>query len=121
MKNCKFLFFVLWIYVCVSNGLSVTYTYDQVNRLTRVVYDANTSIEYTYDAAGNMTRKLVIQPPNPDIDHSGLVNFIDYAILAENWLQSGDHLPGDFNLDGKVNICDLAIMAEYWLKPGEPM
>lgn len=31
-----------------------TYQYDTVGRLTKVVYDDNTSITYTYDASGNI-------------------------------------------------------------------
>ncbi len=33
------------------------YTYDALNRLTKVVYDDGRSISYTYDAAGNMLTK----------------------------------------------------------------
>lgn len=104
-----------------SSSNAAKYEYDPLNRLTRVVYDENTSIEYSYDSVGNRTRELVIEPPNPDINLSGRVNFIDLAGLAENWLTCGDHQPGDLNLDGTINIEDLSIMADYWLAPGEPL
>jgi len=110
-------FTCFWLFSAAAS----TYEYDSVNRLIRLVYDANTSVEYAYDAAGNMTRKLVIQPPNPDTDLSGIVNFIDLAELAENWLEPVDHRPGDLNRDDKVDIEDLKIMADYWLEPGEPL
>lgn len=121
IKNACVLSLTVAAILCANSLYASTYEYDRLNRLTRIVYDANTSIEYTYDAAGNMTRNLVIQPPNPDTDLSGTVDFIDYAKLAEDWLGTVDHELGDLNRDGKVDIHDLAIMADYWLQPGEPL
>lgn len=34
------------------------YTYDALNRLTKVIYDDGRSISYTYDAAGNMASRV---------------------------------------------------------------
>jgi YD repeat-containing protein len=34
---------------------TITYTYDSLNRITKVVYSSGTTITYTYDAAGNRT------------------------------------------------------------------
>jgi YD repeat-containing protein len=111
--------FMLLIGLLPRNADANKYEYDALNRLTRVVYDEATSIEYTYDAAGNRTRKVVKGPLSPDINHSGIVNFIDFAILAQDWLKSSDHLPGDLNRDDIVDVKDLKIMADYWLHPGE--
>ena len=36
-----------------------TYTYDNMNRLTEVVYDNGATVSYTYDALGNRTSKKV--------------------------------------------------------------
>lgn len=36
-----------------------TYTYDNLNRLTKVVYDNGTTVAYTYDELGNRTSKKV--------------------------------------------------------------
>ena len=74
-----------------------------------------------YDAVGNRMRKLVVEPPNPDLNLSGMVNFGDVARLAQNWLDVGDHNKGDLNLDGTVDVRDLAILADYWLEPGEAL
>lgn len=38
------------------------YTYDALNRLTKVVYDDGRSIEYRYDAAGNMLERKQTAP-----------------------------------------------------------
>ena len=111
------LFVGLW--PCDTNA--ARYEYDALNRLTRVVYDENASIEYSYDSVGNRTRRLVIAPPNPDLNLSGRVNFADLAKLAENWLDAGDHKKGDLNLDGVVDIKDIAVIAAYWLDAGEPL
>lgn len=37
-------------------GAATTYTYDELNRVTKVVYDDGRSISYAYDAAGNLLR-----------------------------------------------------------------
>jgi YD repeat-containing protein len=38
-----------------SSSDTATYTYDSLNRITKVVYSSGASITYTYDAAGNRT------------------------------------------------------------------
>ncbi len=38
---------------------SVSYEYDALGRLERIVYDDGTVIEFIYDAAGNRTSRLV--------------------------------------------------------------
>ena len=38
---------------------SVSYEYDALGRLERIVYDDGTVIEYVYDAAGNRTSRVV--------------------------------------------------------------
>jgi len=53
-----------------------------------------------------------------NIDKAGKVAFIDYAIFALDWLETGSdpYLAGDINRDGRVNRIDLDILTEYWLK-----
>lgn len=64
---------------------ALTYTYDPLNRLTRVVYDNGNSVDYSYDAGGNITQvtKTVVgicgssngatltAPPSSDLCSSG--------------------------------------------------
>ena len=38
---------------------SVSYEYDALGRLERVVYDDGTAVEFVYDAAGNRTSRVV--------------------------------------------------------------
>jgi hypothetical protein len=53
-----------------------------------------------------------------DIDQSGCVNFVDYVILANNWLLQGAAIKdkrADVNNDGIVDGRDLNILAKFWL------
>ena len=58
------LFFVLTLSAAFC--ANITYTYDQLNRLTGVVYEDGTIIEYMYDDAGNRTIRNVITSPGQD-------------------------------------------------------
>jgi YD repeat-containing protein len=49
----------LLISVAVSYAASVTYVYDELNRLRRAEYADGTTIEYTYDEVGNRREVIV--------------------------------------------------------------
>jgi hypothetical protein len=53
---------------------------------------------------------------NPgDLNHDGLVNGIDLAIVLSNWGACGSGpCPGDIDRDGLVNGVDLAIVLSNW-------
>ena len=51
----------------------------------------------------------------PNLDGLNPVDFIDFSILALNWLDSAPALPGDIDADGTVDPNDLEILADYWL------
>jgi len=64
-----------------------------------------------------------IVTPFGDIDQDGDVDFGDYAVLANQWLQlpvvpSADIAPAGG--DGIVDFWDLAMIAEYWLEGTSP-
>ncbi len=88
------------------NAATIQYEYDALNRLIRVIYDANTSIEYTYDAVGNRTQRVVIAENEP------------YHPADTN----GDHVIGDFELldyidlwaNGQVEDFDLLDTIDLW-------
>lgn len=44
---------LLFPVILTVQAATLTYTYDSLNRLTKIQYDNGTVIEYTYDAAGN--------------------------------------------------------------------
>ncbi|MHC4739181.1 MAG: leucine-rich repeat domain-containing protein [Planctomycetota bacterium] len=86
-----------------------------LNRRAHCVYlplleTNNPGIYMSYDANPN--------PQTADCDGDCWVNFIDFGILASQWLQiacgqcEGAELTGDENVD----IDDLSIMAESWLE-----
>jgi len=56
------------------------------------------------------------EPRPGDADGDGVVNAVDAAILAANWLQSvtGKATDGDFNGDGVVDDLDASILAANW-------
>ena len=41
---------------------SVSYVYDDLGRLTQIVYDDGWAIQISYDAAGNRTARVVAPP-----------------------------------------------------------
>jgi len=43
----------------ICQGATITYNYDNLNRLTKVVYGNGISEEFTYDAAGNRLTHIV--------------------------------------------------------------
>ncbi len=56
-----------------------------------------------------------------DFDCDGLVNFSDFAFLAEQWRQTGSDMRADIspaNKDGSVDINDLDAFCTNWLKDG---
>lgn len=59
------------------------YTYDELNRLTKVVYDDGRSITYAYDAAGNLLSKQALGTPPPtgsaSLPHTGIQSTQCYA------------------------------------------
>jgi hypothetical protein len=59
--------------------------------------------------------------PIADLDDDGSVNFVDCAILTNQWLQQPGFPSADIapiGGDGIVNVTDLALFAEQWLERG---
>jgi len=53
-----------------------------------------------------------------DINKDGYVDFLDYSLLADQWLMSGAELSADImpiERDEIVDIFDLILIADYWL------
>jgi len=60
-----------------------------------------------------------VAPLVGDVNFDGIVNGQDIALVASNWLLTGD-APGDANDDGIVNGQDIAIIASNWLATSGP-
>jgi len=76
-------------------------------------------IYYTY--AGEMLQVLGALVFDGDINLNGSVDFIDFAIFANQWGAAGctacDWCNGaDIDHSGEVNLADLKILTENWLK-----
>jgi len=69
-------------------------------------------------ATGTFSTSYV--PPVPgDVDHNGVVNGLDIALIAANWLHTGaPGIPGDADLNGVVNGLDISLIAGHWLQSG---
>jgi hypothetical protein len=60
------------------------------------------------------------QNEGADLDSDGIIAFEDMAILAQNWLISGEGLAGDFDDSNLVDYTDLVVLTDCWLKGTRP-
>ena len=51
-----------------------------------------------------------------DLTNDGVVNILDYAVQARQWLGWDGRQPGDLNRDGSISGFDLGLLVEDWLK-----
>jgi len=114
---------VMQLQFLVTSTKGAEYKYDNLHRLTRVIYDNGMQITYIYDETGNRTRRVSTLMTDTSVD--GSVNFQDYAILASRWLEedcgyTDEWCQGaDIDWSNEVDIEDLAILAQHWLKSTE--
>ena len=115
---------IFQIQSCFSLSWGTQYKYDNLHRLTRVTYNNGMTISYTYDEVGNRTRRISTLQADSSID--GTVNFQDFAIVASRWLEEDCDYPdewcfgADVNWSSKVGIEDLGIIAQQWLASINP-
>jgi len=62
-----------------------------------------------------VTKQIATSCDAANLDGTGLVNFDDFTIFAEDWQLTGPGLPGDITENNVVNFDDLAKIAQYWL------
>lgn len=55
-----------------------------------------------------------------DLDDNGNVDFLDFALFAQQWRQTDGLLIADLNVDGLVDSADLRLFSENWLKGKSP-
>jgi YD repeat-containing protein len=107
----------------IKPSLASIYKYDNLHRVTRVVYNNGMQISYTYDEVGNRTQRVSALLADTSVD--GTVNFYDFALLASRWLDetciSPDWCEGaDIDRSRVVDFQDLAIVAQQWLEGATP-
>ena len=84
-------------------GATITYTYDNLNRLTKADYGNGTTEEYTYDAAGNRLT-FVVKTPSISVTPASPFDF--------GTLNLGDSLNQDF-IVSNAGDADLVPMGIY--------
>ena len=97
----------------------VSYTYDDLNRLTEANYNNGQQIiTYTYDAAGNMLSKTIIV----DTDLDGVTDDLDNCTETANADQRdtdgdgyGNMCDGDLNNDGVVDAADADLLKQVFI------
>jgi hypothetical protein len=57
----------------------------------------------------------VPEPNKPNLNNDNIVDFYDFALMSENWQQTGAGLAGDFDDSNTVDIDDLLEFCWYWL------
>jgi YD repeat-containing protein len=108
----------------VPLALGTQYKYDNLHRLTRVIYNNGMQITYTYDEVGNRTQRVSTLMADTSVD--GTVNFKDFAILASRWLEEdcgymNEWCAGaDINRSITVDTQDLTILSDQWLEGISP-
>ncbi len=78
---------------------------------------------YSASSSGGRTTGIDNFPePNsyPDLDSNDIVNFVDFAIFAENRQKSGSGLDGDFDNSGTVDANDLGNFCLFLAKWASP-
>jgi predicted outer membrane repeat protein len=66
------------------------------------------------------TAEASIPPHNwallADLTNDGIVDLVDFAYSAENWLITGSDWPGDLDRNAVVDLADFALFADDWLE-----
>jgi hypothetical protein len=74
-------------------------------------------VETDYDLCMTIMQYAYTEPPrNIDLDGSKRIQFWDFAILAQQWGQSGPDLSADFDYNNTVDALDLEAMLSFWPK-----
>jgi len=122
MERSRIVLFVILILLSCFDKIAIskTYKYDNLHRLTRVVYDNGTQITYSYDEVGNRTRRVSTLMADTSID--GSVDFQDFAVTASRWLEedcgyADEWCHGsDIDWSTTVDFKDLALISQQWLE-----
>jgi RHS repeat-associated protein len=86
----------------VSSGpVTIDYTYDPLNRLTKAIYSSGITYEYTYDAVGNrLSQTITIDSNTPGA--SGQASTIDYTYDNANRLTGVDGVTYTYDDNGNL-------------------
>ncbi len=103
IKSFPTIIILLFLLVFPHNATAMDYTYDALNRLTRVIYDNGDSITYNYDPAGNITgttTTIISVPSISIIAPNGGESLQAGSIQPISW----NYRPGDGSLTSAFKI-----------------
>jgi hypothetical protein len=55
----------------------------------------------------------------PDFNYDCIIDFADLEPMTYEWLQSGNEITTDLDKNGRLDFNDFAIFAQRWLQPGD--
>ena len=130
----KKILYTLAILVATIQTFAQTYNYDNLNRLTKVVYDNGTMVTYTYDALGNRTGKKVTGGSDTpqggsestlpgDFNNNGKLDAQDVVYLTQAMMGSSSLTitATDLNQDGKLNVADVVMLVNAVIEGSWPI
>ena len=85
-----------------------------------LVPDASTYKNLLRKSKSNKKRKqavadLMLSVDKLSLSETNQFDMYDFSLIAENWLNIGESIEGDFDDDNKVGVTDLKYLAENWL------
>jgi YD repeat-containing protein len=104
-ESCKHWLGVAILFVChlmlatVSPVWADTYEYDDLNRLTKIIYDSGDYIKYEYDTAGNIKRAFSPDMPPVAVDDVATVTEDDPATTVTVLINDTDIDGGPQSID----------------------
>ena len=125
MKRIINILVIVFATVVASAQTSVSYTYDDLNRLTEVNYSNGVKVKYTYDALGNRMTRTVTTSSNAlrgDVTGNGEVDINDVTRLIDVILGKNveyNAAAADCNIEGgngNVDINDVTALINYVLR-----
>lgn len=103
MKNTTLTIAILLFSFITKAQVTVSYTYDNLNRLTQASYSNGVGIQYSYDALGNRTQETKTSTLSIE-EVSAVKNFKLYPNPFKDEL----HLSSDNHTIKEVSIIDIA-------------
>ena len=112
------------IAICVAaisaSVWAVRYEYDDLDRLTTVIYDNGKAIGYSYDAVGNSTEKMLGAKgdlnANGDYDLFDVLRVIDIILDIPPQPSPWELWAGDMDNDGDVDLYDVLAVIDRVLE-----